>query len=90
MEESGCLFAEVPDGARYLLLWPEGYAPVRRGGHITVIDEEGNVVTVEGQRDSFGGGTSGLGDARYYTQKDIPGRCRVAGDNYWRVSPEPE
>src|SRR5436190_23833273 len=46
VEESGCLFAKVRDGARYLLLWPEAYAPVRRGGHITVIDEEGNVVTV--------------------------------------------
>ena len=53
-----------------------------------VIDEHGNVVAEEGRRASFGGGTSGLGDARYKTGKDIPIRCRVTGDGYWQVSPE--
>lgn len=88
VQESGCLFAESLDGARSLLLWPEGYAPVRRNGHIAVVDEDGQVVGEEGRPDSFGGGAYGLGDARYHTGKDIPLRCRLTGDSYWLVSPE--
>jgi hypothetical protein len=88
VEESGCLLGEGRDGGRSLLLWPDGYAPVRRDGNIVVIDEDGNVVAEEGRRDSFGGGTSGIGDARYKTGNDIPVRCRVAGDGYWQVTPE--
>lgn len=87
VESSGCLFGETMDGRRYLLLWPEGYAPVTRDDLFAVIDEGGNVVAQEGRRDSFGGGTSGLGDARYFTGSDIPVRCRVIEDSYWRVSP---
>ncbi len=87
VESSGCLFGDSIDGTRLLLLWPEGYAPVKREGRFAVIDEDGNVVAQEGRRDSFGGGTSRLGGARYATGSDIPVRCRVIGDNYWRVSP---
>ena len=87
VESSGCLFGETMDARRFLLLWPEGYAPIRRDDQFAVVDEDGNVVAQEGRRDSFGGGTSGLGNARYFTGRDIPVRCRVVGDSYWLVSP---
>jgi hypothetical protein len=88
VESDGCLFADHANAGRFLLLWPEGYAPVEREGRFAVVDEDGDVVAEEGRRDSFGGGTSGIGDARYFTGRDVPGRCRVVGDHYWRVSPE--
>jgi hypothetical protein len=88
VESDECLFADHPEVGRFLLLWPEGYAPVRRDGRLAVVDEEANVIAKVGHRHSFGGGTSGLGDARYFTGRDVPVRCRVDGDHYWRVSPE--
>jgi hypothetical protein len=79
VESDECLFAVHPEVGRFLLLWPEGYAPVRRDGRLAVVDEEGNVIAKVGHRHSFGGGTSGLGVARYFTGRDVPVRCRVDG-----------
>jgi hypothetical protein len=90
---SGCVFVTA-NGDRWLLLWPEGYAPQLADGQLEVRDESGKVVAKEGERLRIGGGEGnpleigGTGAADSWatdlTGVDIPERC---GDLYWIVSP---
>ena len=56
-ERSGCLFARAGT-ERWLLLWPDGYTARLAQGRIEVVNEDGTVVGIEGQRLSLGGGES--------------------------------
>jgi hypothetical protein len=91
-ERSGCLFARA-GAERWLLLWPDGYAARLARGKIEVLNEEGVIVGIEGQRLSLGGGetnpvevggaTSALAWATDLTGGEIPERC---GDLFWLVA----
>jgi hypothetical protein len=78
----------------WLLLWPEGFTAQRADGQIEVLDGDGEIVAMEGERLRVGGGETnpievgGSGAAERWatdlTGVDIPERC---GDLYWIVSP---
>jgi hypothetical protein len=88
----GCVYL-TKHGERWLGLWPARVHAERREGLITIVDETGGVVGVEGRRIVVGGGESrpsevggivaGRSWAEELTGEEIPTRC---GSLYWLVS----
>jgi hypothetical protein len=90
--EDGCVYL-TQDGERWLGVWPASLHVEQQDGRISIVDESGVVVGVEGQRLMVGGGESrpsevggpaaGRSWADDVTDEEIPTRC---GTLYWLVS----
>jgi hypothetical protein len=90
--EDGCVYL-TKDGERWLGLWPASLHVEQQDGRISIVDESGIVVGVEGQRIVVGGGerrpmevggsAASRSSAEEQTDEEIPTRC---GAMYWLVS----
>jgi hypothetical protein len=87
-DHNGCLaVAESPDDARpTYVLWPDGYALVKREGRTVMIDAVGSEIAQMGDEIQLGGGYGSFEGWGSAVIGGIPASCQTGGEGYFITS----